>query len=110
MHPEKFFFEGIREKINIQPNDSMINTYYGNMPMRCVSILDFMNNRYIEHNTQSIETDSLMDKLNLLYKFHGNCVSYVYNTMVYYNTRFEEDVMRKSKKKRLLLILASKKF
>ena len=107
MHPEKFFFEGIKEKINVQSNEPVINTYYGSMPMRCVPILDFLNNRYIEHRSQSQEAENLMDTLNHLYKFHGNRISYVYNTLMYYNDHFIEN---KSKKRRLLLILAGKYF
>lgn len=106
MHPEKFFYEGLKEKIkNVQLNDPIINTYYGNMPMRCVPILDFLNNRYIEHDIQSTEGDSLIDTLNLLYKFHGNRISYVYNTLMYYNNRFEANPTNKQKKTRILFLI-----
>lgn len=107
MHPEKFFYEGMKEQINIQTDELVLNTYYGNMPMRCVPVLDFLNNRYIEHEQQSLEGDSLLDNLNQLYKFHGNKISYVYNTLVYYNNRFELDQVNKLKKKRLLNIITS---
>jgi hypothetical protein len=69
-------------------------------------VLDFLNNRYVEHEGQCAEADQLMDQLNQLYKFHTNRVSYVYNTLIYYGGCFEADPSRKAKKKRLLHILA----
>lgn len=108
MHPEKFFYEGLKEKINAQSAETVINTYYGNMPMRCAAVLDFLNNRYIEHDASlaTPDTDQALDQLNQLYKFHGSRISYVYNTLVYYNGLFDADQSRKAKKKRLLQILA----
>ncbi len=115
---ENFFYEGFKEQLNIQSNDSVINTYYGSVISRCVPVLDFINNRYIELNTQSQESDSLLDQLNALYKFYSSPISYVYNSFIYYNNKFEmslnspnpqmELMVNKSKKKRLLFILASK--
>ncbi len=104
MHPEKFFFEGIKERINVVSNEPIINTYYGSMPMRCVPILDFLNCRFIEHTGQSVDAENLMDTLNNLYKFHGNRISYVYNSLIYYNEHFKGTNL--PKKKRLLFILA----
>jgi len=112
-YPEKFFYEGIKEQVNAQSSDHLINTYYSNMFMRCVPILDFLNNRYIELNYQSYESDSLMDSLNNLYKFHNNPISFVYNSLIYYNSKFETqnsnlNSANNSKKKRLFQILISK--
>lgn len=58
--------------------------------MRCVPVLDFLNSRYIELNYQSNESDALLDTLNSLFKFHHNPISYVYNSLVYYNSKFEK--------------------
>ena len=108
VHQEKFLYEGLKEQLNIQSNEPLINTYYGNVIMRCVPVLDFLNNRYVELGSlQSLEADSLLDKLNILFKFHGNRVSYVYNTFMYYNNKFETKMVNKSKKKRLLHILGT---
>lgn len=105
-HPEKFYFEGIKEKISERSNETSINTYYGNMFMRCLPTIDFLNNRYIELNYQSSEADLLMDSLNSLYKFHNYPISYVYNSFIYYNNKF--DCNNNSKKKRFLNILTCK--
>lgn len=107
MHPEGFFFEGIKERINVMSNEPTINTYYGCMPLRCVPIIDFLNHRFIEHTNQSIDTENLMGTLNNLYKFHGNRISYVYNSLMYYNECYAAN---KAKKKRLLFILACEYF
>ena len=110
LHPEKFLYEGIKEKLNAQTtHDILFHTYYGNTILRCVPVLDFINNRYIEMNYQSNEADTLIDSLNGLFRFHHNPVSYVYNALLYYNSKFENaphDV--KKKKQRLLKILTSK--
>jgi hypothetical protein len=98
-------------------NEMQINTYYGNMIMRCVPVLDFLNSRFIELNYRSTESDNLLDTLNCLFKFHHNPISYVYNSLVYYNSKFEKytapnqmdsddfDYSSNLKKKRLLNIL-----
>ena len=106
-------YEGIKEQIGVQSSDSIINTYYGNLLIRCVPVLDFLNNRYIEIKEQSREMDQLLDYLNNLYVFNSNQLSYVYNSLLYYNNKFEAtsinesgaEVFDNSKKKRLLKIL-----
>ena len=124
-HPEKFSNEGIREQLNIIPgggsggaslsasNDNQINTYYGNVILRCVPILEFLNNRYIEFGTHSPEAESLLDNLNVLFKFHTNPISYVYNSLMYYDAKFSSSTanpadlaLNRSKKRRLFNILA----
>ena len=69
-HPEKFFYEGLKDQLNIQSNDPIINTYYGNVIIRCVPILDFLNNRYIELNLMSPKSDEFLDRINTLYKYN----------------------------------------
>ena len=108
-HPEKFFYEGIKDAVKAQSSDHLINTYYSNVFMRCVPVLDFLNSRYVELNFQSPESETLMDSLNDLYRFHSNPIAFVYNTLIYYNSKFETlGVTNNSKKKRLFSILASK--
>lgn len=74
-------------------------------------VLDFLNNRYIELKSQSASAENLLDHLNHLYKFHNNPISYVYNTYMYYNNKFQSgtgiglDMLNRSKKKRLFFIL-----
>jgi hypothetical protein len=115
MHPDKLFYEGTKEQLNIQSTDShmCINTYYGSMILRCVPILDYLNNRYLEMKqpASTNDADSLLDTLNHLYKFHNNPIAYVYNSLVYYNSKFEQfystfDMTLRFKKKRLLSILS----
>jgi mediator of RNA polymerase II transcription subunit 23 len=79
--------------------------------MRCIPLLDFLNNRYMELNQQTAEADALLDSLNRLYKFHSNPISYVYNSLIYYkqlneSVTYTDDVF-KLKKKRIFSILSS---
>lgn len=107
-HPEKFHNEGLKEELNMASNENLINTYYGNIFMRCVPVLDFLNNRYIELDYQSSDAENLIDKLNVLYKYHHNPISYVYNSLIYYNGKFQttsNSMVNKSKRKRLFNIL-----
>lgn len=116
-HAEKFANEGIREKLNMistlppSAENSQINTYYGNLVMRCVPVLDFLNNRYIELGVRSSDAESLLDNLNVLYKFHNNPISYVYNTFMYYDNKFRaganDATLSSSKKRRLFNIVAA---
>lgn len=119
-HPERLFYEGIREQLNITTGssggttspDAQINTYYGNTIMRCVPVLDFLNNRYVEFVAQSSDAETLLDNLNILYRFHNNPISYVYNSFMYYDVKFRSGVqsadfaLNRSKKKRFFQILA----
>lgn len=87
---------------------SQINTYYGNVILRCVPILDYLNNRYIELPAYSPEAEQLLDNLNILYRFHSNPISYIYNSFMYYDQKFHStnSDLNRSKKKRLFQILA----
>jgi hypothetical protein len=116
MHPDKLFYEGTKEQLNIQSSDShmCINTYYGSMILRCVPILDYLNNRYLEMKQPSLSNDaeSFLDTMNHLYKFHNNPIAYVYNSLVYYNSKFEQfystfETTLRFKKRRLLNILSN---
>ncbi|RNA27996.1 mediator of RNA polymerase II transcription subunit 23 isoform X2 [Brachionus plicatilis] len=112
-HPEKHFFENLKEKCNVPINEAILNTYYGNLMLRCLPVLGFLNSRYIELKSQSNSADNLLDQLNHLYKFHNNPISYVYNTFMYYNNKFQSnntmgiDMVNRSKKKRLFFILTA---
>lgn len=113
-YPEYHFFENFKEKCNVPINEAIINTYYGNTILRCLPMLDFLNNRYIELKKQSDSADKLLDQLNRLYKFSNNPISYVYNTFMYYNNKFQHcsglgiDMVNRNKKKRIFFILTSK--
>lgn len=131
-HPERFANEGIREQLNMLPSTTLnessgaqgqgqggsggqFNTYYGSVVLRCVPVLEFLNNRYVElaSSQPCLEAESLLDNLNMLFKFHSNPVSYVYNSLMYYDAKFSSSsqqpdlaALNRAKKRRLFNILA----
>jgi mediator of RNA polymerase II transcription subunit 23 len=93
MHPDKFFYDGIKESLGISSsatnNDMAISSNYGNFVLRCLPVLDYLNCRCLEIRRTSKETDQLLDLLNKLYKFNYNSLSFVYNTFYYYDSIFK---------------------
>ncbi len=75
--------------MNATSNETQINTYYGNMILRCVPVLEFLNNRYIEVNYRSEDSDNLLDALSRLFKFYPNPLSYVFNSLIYYSSKYD---------------------
>ncbi|XP_055535725.1 mediator of RNA polymerase II transcription subunit 23 [Wyeomyia smithii] len=86
------------------PDESVSNpslpVYFGNVCLRFLPVLDITIHRYLEvPPTMSKTLDVLLDHLGSLYKFHDRPITYLYNTLHYYERRLRD---RPQLKKRLV--------
>ncbi|XP_058805246.1 mediator of RNA polymerase II transcription subunit 23-like isoform X2 [Phymastichus coffea] len=108
--PEKFAPEGIMDQSSGSPNQyQSFPAYFGNVCLRFLPVFDIVLHRYLElpipQVTKSLEV--LLEHLGCLYRFHDRPVTYLYNTLHYY----ERTLRDKPKLKRRLVtaILGSSK-
>nr|XP_029709787.1 mediator of RNA polymerase II transcription subunit 23 [Aedes albopictus] len=74
--------------------------YFGNVCLRFLPVLDITIHRYLEvPATMSKTLDVLLDHLGPLYKFHDRPITYLYNTLHYYERMLRD---RPPLKKRLV--------
>uniref|UniRef100_A0A182XM38 Mediator of RNA polymerase II transcription subunit 23 n=1 Tax=Anopheles quadriannulatus TaxID=34691 RepID=A0A182XM38_ANOQN len=74
--------------------------YFGNVCLRFLPVLDIIVHRYLEVPTQLSKTlDVILDHLGSLYKFHDRPITYLYNTLHYYERKLRD---RPQLKKRLV--------
>ncbi|XP_050073432.1 mediator of RNA polymerase II transcription subunit 23 [Anopheles maculipalpis] len=74
--------------------------YFGNVCLRFLPVLDIIVHRFLEVPTQLSKTlDVILDHLGSLYKFHDRPITYLYNTLHYYERKLRD---RPQLKKRLV--------
>jgi len=86
-YPEKFGPEVLTEKNH---NFQTLPTYYGNVCLRFIPVFDIVVHRFLELPTIQKSLETLFDHLGCLYKFHVRPLSYLYNTLHYYEARLRE--------------------
>ncbi|XP_018325242.1 mediator of RNA polymerase II transcription subunit 23 [Agrilus planipennis] len=81
-YPEKFSPE--------EGQGSGYHPYFGNVCLRFLPVFDIVLHRFLEipQVTKSLET--LLEHLGCLYKFHDRPVTYLYNTLHYYESRLRD--------------------
>lgn len=86
-YPEKFFFEFIPDKqVNLHPY------YFSNVCLRFLPVLDLIIHRYLEQfrdnqtNTNTI-METILEQMSPLYKFHDQPITFLYNTLHYYEAK-----------------------
>ena len=97
MFPERFSPEAISEKLH--NNFQTLPTYFGNVCLRFIPVFDILVHRFLELPPVQKSLETLLDHLGCLYKFHDRPMTYLYNTLHYYETKLRE---RSSLKKKLV--------
>mgnify|MGYP002044816572 FL=1 len=97
--PEKFVFE---ENPNDPNGFHHLPVYFGNVCMRFIPVLDILVHRSIElPPVERVKSKSLleqlMDHIAVLYKFHDRPITYLYNTLHYYEYRIRNRLALKKK-------------
>ncbi|XP_064625436.1 mediator of RNA polymerase II transcription subunit 23-like [Lineus longissimus] len=95
-YPEKFFNEGVQDISN--QSQQMLPVYFGNVCLRFLPVLDIVIHRFLELPSglsKSLET--LFEHLGGLYKFHDRPVTYLYNTLHYYEKKLKDRPLIKRK-------------
>lgn len=85
-YPEKFFFEGIQD-LNSPIQHQYLPVYFGNVCLRFLPVLDILIHRLIEMPPVVKFLELILDNLGGLYKFHDRPITYLYNTLHYYDKK-----------------------
>ncbi|KAK6627240.1 Mediator of RNA polymerase II transcription subunit 23 [Polyplax serrata] len=90
-YPEKFAPEGILEQSSgaSSPYHSL-PVYFGNVCLRFLPVFDIVIHRYLELPPVAKSLETLLEHLGCLYKFHDRPVTYLYNTLHYYDKNLRE--------------------
>ncbi|XP_044532922.1 mediator of RNA polymerase II transcription subunit 23 isoform X7 [Gracilinanus agilis] len=91
-YPEKLYFEGLAEQVNppVQIQLPYLPIYFGNVCLRFLPVFDIVIHRFLELLPVSKSLETLLDHLGGLYKFHDRPVTYLYNTLHYYERHLRE--------------------
>ena len=96
--PEKFVFE---ENPNDPNGFHHLPVYFGNVCLRFIAVFDILIHRFIEIpfiDSKSTERLAIiMDHFAHLYKFHDRPITYLYNTLHYYEKRIRQRLSLKKK-------------
>ena len=85
-YPEKFYFEGIQD-LNSPIQHQYLPVYFGNVCLRFLPVLDILIHRLIEMPPVEKFLEGILDNLGGLYKFHDRPITYLYNTLHYYDRK-----------------------
>ena len=85
-YPEKFFYEGIQD-LNNPIQHQYLPVYFGNVCLRFIPVLDILIHRLMEMTSVQKFLESILDHLGGLYKFHDRPITYLYNTLHYYDSK-----------------------
>ncbi|TSO15222.1 Mediator of RNA polymerase II transcription subunit 23 [Bagarius yarrelli] len=98
-YPEKLYFEGLAEQVNppMQLQPQYLPIYFGNVCLRFLPVFDIVIHRFLELLPVSKSLETLLDHLGGLYKFHDRPVTYLYNTLHYYERQLRDRTNLKRK-------------
>ncbi|XP_033121340.1 mediator of RNA polymerase II transcription subunit 23-like [Anneissia japonica] len=97
--PEKFFFEGLYEatRTPMPTPPKYLPTYFVNVCLRFLTVFDIVIHRFLELPPVSKSLETLLDHLGSLYKFHDRPITYLYNTLHYYEKKVKDRPLMKKK-------------
>ena len=89
--PETFAPEGIMEQTSGGPSQyQSLPVYFGNVCLRFLPVFDIVVHRYLEIPPVTKSLEILLDHLGCLYRFHDRPVTYLYNTLHYYERKLRD--------------------
>nr|XP_039249771.1 mediator of RNA polymerase II transcription subunit 23-like [Styela clava] len=105
--PEKFYFEGLKssategeeEEKSSDSSQQYLPVYFGNLTLRFLPVFDLVVHRFLELMPVTNSLETLLAHLGPLYKFHEQPITYLFNTLHYYEARLRD---RHSLKKTLV--------
>ncbi|KAL1455985.1 hypothetical protein WDU94_000744 [Cyamophila willieti] len=95
-YPEKFAPEGILDQSGPSTYQSL-PVYFGNVCLRFLPVFDIVIHRYLELPPVTKSLETLLEHLGCLYKFHDRPVTYLYNTLHYYEKKLRDRLPLKRK-------------
>lgn len=84
--PEKF------SPSDVEHTNTPLPVYFGNVCLRFLPVLDLVIHRYLEMSVDTIAAplESILKTLGMLYKFHDRPITYLYNTLFYYELKLRD--------------------
>lgn len=97
-HPEKYYHDFLTEN-NIPSMGKTLPSFFSNVCLRLLPVFDIVVHRALELRIVSpnaaIKIDSLFDHFGCLYKFHDKPLTYLYNTLHYYDSQLPLTLKKK---------------
>lgn len=98
LYPEKFYHDYLAEN-NIPSMSQTLPSYFSNVCLRFIPVFDILIHRALELRILSpnaaIKIDTLLDEYGSLYRFHDRPLTYLYNTLHYYDSQLPSALKRK---------------
>lgn len=71
------------------PSEEYYSTFFGNVCLRFLPVLDIVIHRFLEMSLDAVwqSLESVVKTLASLYKFHDRPITYLYNTLFYYEPK-----------------------
>lgn len=90
-YPEKFYFEGLQDLSGQSQQHTYLPVYFGNICLRFIPVMDIVIHRFLElYPVATISVESILEHLGCLYKFHDRPLTYLYNTLHYYEQKLKD--------------------
>ncbi|XP_012943009.1 mediator of RNA polymerase II transcription subunit 23 [Aplysia californica] len=105
-YPEKFYYEGPPDLSN-PVQHQYLPVYFGNVCLRFIPVLDLTIHRFLEVGQMQKSLEVILDQIGVIYKFHDHPVTYLYNTLFYYEKRLAEKPNLKLKRKLVTAIIGA---
>lgn len=97
-HPEKYYHDFLADN-NIPSAGQTLPSFFGNVCLRFIPVFDLLIHRALELSVLSanptIKIDLLLNEFGCIYKFHDKPLTYLYNTLHYYDSQIPPDLKRK---------------
>uniref|UniRef100_T1J7Z5 Mediator of RNA polymerase II transcription subunit 23 n=1 Tax=Strigamia maritima TaxID=126957 RepID=T1J7Z5_STRMM len=89
-YAEKFYYESLQDHANQSCQHQYLPVYFGNVCLRFLPVFDIVIHRLLELPPVTKSLETLLDHLGGLYKFHDRPITYLYNTLHYYERKLTE--------------------
>nr|CAB3263735.1 mediator of RNA polymerase II transcription subunit 23-like [Phallusia mammillata] len=103
--PEMYYFEGLLKHCSgadqmgdasTLSSQQYLPTYFSNITLRILPVLDIVIHRCLEL-LPGKSLEKLLDHLGLIYKFHDQPITYLFNTLLYYEAKLRDNPSLKKK-------------
>lgn len=93
------FLQKYPEQFSPDESHGSLPMYFGNVCLRFIPVLDIVINRFLEAPIQGILNpfEAILEHLGGLYKFHDRPVTFLYNTLHYYERKLRDCPVLKKK-------------
>lgn len=93
------FHQKFPEKFTPEESTPNLPVYFGNVCLRFIPVLDIIVHRFIEYSPPQMNKtlEVLLDNIGCLYKFHERPITYLYNTLFYYEQKLRDRPLLKRK-------------